>query len=297
MGYRFTRDDRTVGRALRRIAREQADAALAALGRPDADTPAAVHGLRKTVKRLRGLLRLVEPRLDAFEAEDAALRDMGRMIAGRRDAAVRLQTFRGLRPAVEGGDPAELDRIDAALAAAAGAGDHADLAALHRALTGLRDRSQAWRVRGDGFEALEPGLRRTWKRTRRAMSKASAARAGRFEAEPFHDWRKAAKAHWYQTRLLAPIWPAMMGPHEAAANELGEFLGDHNDLSVLVDVLHADGDTVGTAALAALDSAALAARQGLADRALDLGGRLFAGGARPLARRWGRWWDLWRAQR
>ncbi|MCQ9933930.1 CHAD domain-containing protein, partial [Staphylococcus aureus] len=54
-----------------------------------------------------------------------------------------------------------------------------------------------------------------------------------------HEWRKRVKDHWYQARLLRPIWPAIMDPHVAAADTLGEILGQVNDLAVLRDRLEA----------------------------------------------------------
>lgn len=303
MPYAFARSDRSAAGAVRRIALEQLDGALADLARGNATAPGTVHGLRKRIKKLRGLLRLVAPRFDGFRAENAALRDAGRLIAGLRDAQVRAATFARLAP-----DPAALGApAHAAIAAAldaerrtAAAADAAPaLAALHVALAAVRARAPDWRIEGKGFAALADGLERTWDRTEEARKAARHERTGAFAPEPFHEWRKQVKAHWYHARLLTPLWPDMLLPHAAAAEALGEALGDHNDIAVFMAHCHARADTWGLpdgeAALAALDRRAADDRARIADAALRDGRRLFAGSGRSVARRWGTWWSVWRA--
>lgn len=300
MPYAFTRSDRSTAAAVRRIAAEQLDGALADLGRADAAQPGTIHGLRKRIKKLRGLLRLVEPRFDGFRAENAALRDAGRHIAGLRDAAVRAATFARLCP-----DPSALGpeahaafaaALDAERRAAAGADAAAPLAALHLALAAVRSRLPDWRLEGKGFDLLADGLSRTWARAQAAQAMAEAERAGAFAAEPFHDWRKRVKAHWYHARLLAPIWPQMMAPHVAAADDLGEELGIHNDIAVLADHLAAHPVAADhPAAMAALHAIARAERARIADAQIAAGRRLFADRPRAIARRWGAWWAVWHA--
>lgn len=297
MPFFLLKSDRTMTRAVRRIAAEQLDAALGALG--DGRTPeaASVHAIRKRMKKLRGLLRLVAPAFDDFRTENRALRDTGRHLSGLRDAEVRIATFNRLAPDVAGIPSAALAPYAAALEAerAAIAAAPGDLAALRDILDATRQRAEHWRIEGKGFDALAPGLSDTWAATRKAMAAAAAERAGRFDPEPFHEWRKQAKAHWYQARILLPVWPEMMTPHAAAADAVGELLGDHNDIDVLVCHLatteagRADAETFGAIADAARHRRAM-----LADRALSLGQRLFAGKSAHLTDRWGAWWSLWK---
>ena len=76
MTYAFLASDLSIEDALRRVAREEAEGALAALRREGPLGP-RVHEMRKSVKKLRGLLRLVAPVVRAARAENAALRDAG----------------------------------------------------------------------------------------------------------------------------------------------------------------------------------------------------------------------------
>ncbi|MFN3641651.1 MAG: CHAD domain-containing protein [Gemmobacter sp.] len=299
MPFAFDPSDRSTTAAVRRIAAELLDGALADLARPGQPAPGRVHGLRKRIKKLRGLLRLVAPRFEAFRFENAALRDAGRLISDLRDAEVRRATFArlavpGLPDAAGLGAlqrhlDAERDRIAAQDAGPA-------LADLHLSLAAVRARLPDWRVRGKGFAPVAAGLARTWTQAEAARHAAAAERAGAFRAEPFHDWRKRVKAHWYHARLLAPIWPAMMAPHVAAADDLGEALGLHNDIAVLMTHLTgSDAAAAHPAAFAALADHALAERARIADAALREGARLFAGSGRALARRWAVWHADWQA--
>lgn len=299
MAYHFSRDDKSVQAAVHRLALEQIEGALADTRDPARAHAAAIHSARKRVKKLRGLLRLVQPVLDGSRQESAVLRDATRHIAGLRDAEVRLRTFdtlvaplpasAGLAALREGlGARVATAREPVALAES--------LAAFREGLHEVHGRVPGWHISGRGFEALEGGLADTWRRARRGLKTSRAAFAGDFDATPFHDWRRPVKDHWYQARLLTPVWPAMMAAHVAATDELGELLGDHNDLDVLTAQLSGTVTGAGGEALPAVAALALDRRRALAGRALALGTRLFAGRADDLTARWGIWWEVWQSR-
>jgi CHAD domain-containing protein len=291
MSYAFRPDDRSVQAGFRRIARAELGAALKRLegAVPDA---AAVHGLRKHTKKLRGLIRLVRPVFPGFDAANVVLRDGARRLAPLRDAEVRLATLRSLAADLAGGLPPGVeDRLRAeAEALRDGADLPAELARLADDLAALRRDAGSWRLQGKGWAALAPGLGGTWRRARRGLTRAAQAQG----AAPFHDWRTAVKHHWYQARLLQPLWPALMDPWIAQVDDLGEGLGRHNDLDVLRAHL-AGLDDPGLARLAAEGplAEALAARmRAEAGAALELGARLLADRPGALVRRWGVWWQV-----
>lgn len=286
MPYAILPEDASVEAALRRIAREEAEGALAQ-AQGTGDLAPRVHAMRKAVKKIRGLLRLVRPVFPDAGAENGILRDAGRGLSDLRDAAVQLATLERLSEGVPD------ERRDRLLAPFREAAAHHDAQAAPRllpafaaAMASLRDRSEGWTPREDGWDALEPGLAATWTAARRAMKSA------RREPVPehLHEWRKRVKDHWYQARLLRPIWPRMMDPHVAAADELGELLGQVNDLAVLRDRLES----------APLDEGLRSEARDLADLrhaelmgvVLPLGRRLLAGPADALTDRWGAWWEL-----
>ncbi len=83
----------------------------------------------------------------------------------------------------------------------------------------------------EGFDLMRPGLEREYRRGRGAL------RAVRKDpsAEAVHQWRKRVKDLWYHLRLLQGVWPATMGAAADEAHALSDLLGDHHDLSVLID--------------------------------------------------------------
>lgn len=290
MAFQFERTDRTVQAGVRRIAAEEIEAALATLddqGRPLAER---IHAARKAVKKLRGLIRLVRPGFPAYATENAALRKAGRRLSGLRESEVARATFATL---AEG---AKLSEGEAASISAPLLDRHAaEHAALEQALEEFRaamavtrGRAGKWRIKGKEFGAVEKGLADTWAKARKAMKRA--AKRGR--DEDFHDWRKRVKDHWYQARLLSPIWPEAMAPHIAAADRLGMALGDYNDLSQMIrDLAEGDGNEAGRARLV---EEAGKRREALLHEASLLGRRLFAGPPEALTRRWRGWWKVWR---
>jgi CYTH domain-containing protein len=62
----------------------------------------------------------------------------------------------------------------------------------------------------------------------------------------FHDWRKAVKYLWYQTRLLHAAAPSVLGPLVDQLDGLADALGDDHDLAVLGGLLDADPGRFGT---------------------------------------------------
>src|ERR1700761_3974460 len=94
--YRFKAGE-TVPDNIRRIVAEEVDWAV---GRLRAATPKtrdeAIHEARKSIKKLRGLLKLIRPELgNHYRAENKALRAIGRKLSELRDASAIIETFDG----------------------------------------------------------------------------------------------------------------------------------------------------------------------------------------------------------
>lgn len=292
MPYKLVIDDATPTEALRRIAEEELGAAQAAAQAARGDT--LIHDLRKTVKKTRALLRLVRPNFKPFKTENAALALAAEGISGVRDAEVMRATL--ARLGAERHDPAHdpegaeaARRLLAALPHDHATPDPAALARFADRIGEIRDRARHWKVHKHGWNSYAPGLIASYDqaRTRMALARDTGADAA------LHSWRSRVKHHWYQARLLAPIWPEMMAPVIAAADRLGETLGDHHDLSVLCDAL--DGPLgAHLPQPAALIRLARARQARLETEAFGLGARLFAEDPTALAHRWGLWFALWR---
>lgn len=291
MTYAFESADADITAAIRRIATGELAAALAALAATD-ETAAPTHAVRKNIKMVRGLLRLVRPAFDGYRRENADLRNAGRALAPLRRAEVLPATAARLAhradPALHAvlADPALWQ--DVAVPEPAGDQRRALIDEARAALAAVSARAGDWQVRGRGFAPLRDGLERTLAEVRRSGRKAHGSK----DDAHLHEWRKVIKHHWYHARLLQPIWPAMMAPHIAAADDLAELLGDHQDLSDFRAFL--PRAPLGAGMARDLDRLAEQRQRKLRSRAVTLADRLFAGPDAALVDRWQAWWKHWR---
>jgi CHAD domain-containing protein len=296
--FRLTRDEELAA-GLTRAAAGRAEAALERLRESEAgegDAAEAVHGVRKDMKKLRTVLRLLRFELGKkrYRRENARFRDAARALSEARDAEVKLATLAALAEH-EADLPGEaldawrkiLDR-DRVAAANLVAHDEEAVAQARWLIEAGLEGIRALELEGDSWKLVEPAVRRTYRRGRRAMKKAEDRR----RAGDLHEWRKRAKDLWYELRLLSRAWP---GPLEATADEahrLTDLLGDHNDLALLREDLHRRklGEAETAAAAAAIDRR----QEELAAQAFSLGRRLYAERPQELNRRLRRYWRAWR---
>src|SRR5215211_2946841 len=279
--YRFL-GGQAVADALARIARGRIDHALDELrGKTDSSPEDAVHEARKDMKKLRAVLRLARDELgdDVYRRENECFREAARKLSGVRDADVMLGTLSGLD-----GSFRELRR---ALKQHRRGADRADASAeVIAVLEEAHGRVDEWPLERDDFEALEGGLRRIYRRGRRAWR----AVEEEPDTEILHEWRKREKDLWYHLTLFRESWPPVLKPTADEAHELSDRLGDDHDHAVLSEWAH---DRFDDEALAGLDSAVAARREGLQREALQLGRRLYAERPRALVRRVGGYWEAW----
>jgi CHAD domain-containing protein len=285
-----------IAAGMTRIAAGRADEALARLRGIESggDAAEAIHGARKDLKKLRAVLRLLRRALpeDLRREENGRYRDAGRALSASRDAEVRLATLEEL------GERAELPvealeawRAILARDREAAAGTAREEAAIAEAV-GLIEAGRAgienWQLEGDSWKLIDPGLRRTYRRGRRAMGLA-AKHSG--EAD-FHAWRKRAKDLWYALRILEQAWPRPLGATADEAHRLSEALGDHHDLALLRADL--GRRRLGEEETRTLARAIDGRQQQLASEALDLGRRLYVEKPKALTRRLRDYWRAWR---
>jgi CHAD domain-containing protein len=143
-----------------------------------------------------------------------------------------------------------------------------------------------WSVDGEGFDALEDGLRSSYARGRDAL----ADLAEHPDAEELHELRKRVKDHWYHVRLLREVWPPVMTAWAGEARVLSEQLGDDHDLSVLAGVLSGEGpDLLGEDRPVVLGAIEERRAELLADIRAGAG-RVYADKPGAFTRRLARWW-------
>jgi CHAD domain-containing protein len=92
-----------------------------------------------------------------------------------------------------------------------------------------RTRTAAWTFEPLGFDALAPGLRRIYRRGRKAMQRAQADRTN----ENLHEWRKRVKDLWHAEQIVRPAAPKKMKKLAKRTHALADLLGDDHDLAEL----------------------------------------------------------------
>ncbi len=241
-----------------RIAIDQLDWMLFQL-RKQPDRDLGVHQARKSAKRLRGVLRLVRDELGYFRyrQENVVLRDTARRLSPVRSSAVLVESVDHLLAAGRDPLPAESTmRLRAKLeerhvSTAASVFEHPQLMTdVVVTLLTARSRYAAWptsyadRISGhpdvralrDSWDAIGPGIHRTYRRGQRAMSQAVAERT----IHNMHAWRKRAKYLWYQLSVLQNMRPEVIVPMVDDLDALGEALGAEHDYAELGELIAAE---------------------------------------------------------
>lgn len=235
---------------VRRIAGEEIAAILTLLEQAPEGRQRSLHGARKRLKRLRGLLKLVREGDAAFcERENQRFRDIARSLSAVRDADALVET---------------LERFSATADAAAAPAlavirdhlerrrqrivrEHAERDAVPAALAALREAQAALEAlrlpsgRAEGARLLARGARAMVSKARKALK--TARKGG--QAEDFHELRKALKYHWMHLNLLGHMWPGRTKADRRRADQLAEKLGELNDISAMYDVLAREEAEIG----------------------------------------------------
>lgn len=288
-----------LGPALRRATLAEFGAAVRSLATDDVQL--AVHEARKSMKRLRAMLRLVRDEIgdDVYRRENATLRDTARIIAPVRDGQVAVSVVRDLAARFDGQlAPRALSGLDQALSArreetVARLASSGSLRTVAFALRSGEGRYRAWPAETSvrhRFASVGTGIHRTYARGRSEMSTAISVPT----AHNFHLWRKRVKYLRHQYEFLTPIWPEMMAVHVEELERLGDLLGEEHDLADLLRLL-ADQPWLcpNPAERALITALAQHRRAELRSGAIALGRRLYAERPSRVVDRLGSWWEAW----
>lgn len=235
MSYEL-RADQSLGKNLRRMFRQQIDAALAVAKGVEEPNDTRVHAMRKHLKKARAVLQLVRKKIGkAFRREDRRLRDVGRLMTEIRDAEVRLQTMRQLEDATHH-HYLSYQKIERLLALELenflvefGDWGNSAIPLLERAC----DEAGQWPIDDYRSKQLRRAVQRSYKSGRRAL----AASKAKPSAGKFHELRKQVKLLGYQLRILRPLNHVVVGSVSGELTDLGHLLGRVHDLTFLADRL------------------------------------------------------------
>lgn len=290
MSSRFKRRE-PLALGFARVAREEIEGALAALGAGSGEPPGGegIHGARRRLKKLRALLRLMRQALgdDAFARANSIARDAGRALSPLRDAAVQLATLAGLIEVCEFREPERLSPLRRKIRDSDKNSDPTAVNAVIACLRGLLAGIEPPQV-PDETALLRDSLRRAYRRSRNAGLTAA--------AEPsdvtLHLLRKRVKDLHFHILLLRRAAPQHSKRLLAKLDRLGEKLGLDHDLALLAQTIES-GPTIDDAAGAVLRDQIDRRRRKLQRRVFKVARAAFAAKPsawlKPFARGWKRW--------
>lgn len=297
-----------LGTGVKRVTMEQLERAAGGFFGDDASLGGAVHESRKSIKRVRALLRMVRGELPdhIFEFENESLRDTARLVGeirmaqGVLNAASSIQELYGeflsegtfvelIQRLSRRRDLTELKAVE----------DPNLIGRVVRGLERAYHRFGSWptdpearEVYGhgirDSFDAVRPGLSGTYDAGRQGM-----VRAFRRSAPgDLHEWRKRAKDLRHQLEFLAPLWPEVVVGTAMTLERLGDILGDDNDMAELMKLLDNRPDLCPDTRERSLFRALANQRRNDMQMAAEiLGRRVYAEKPGSVASRFGEYWD------
>jgi len=229
----------------------------------------------------------IKPRV--FRKLRKSLRRAARRLAASRDALVMLQAFEQLTRRISRRQfPAIRQALRKNHRQAAGWFRDAVASGLvQKNLRKIKRRTAALKLRSDGWQAIEPGLKMSFQRERLAC----AGVGNQPVPDNFHEWRKQVKMLSVQLRSLCPRWPAGAPAPLKELDQLSELLGEDHDLCLLNQWVsaHFAGGQVGEF------GRLLAVRQQeLRTLVLNLGARLHAESPADVCFQLGNYWNRWR---
>jgi CHAD domain-containing protein len=252
----------------------------------------AIHEARRHVKKVRAVLRLVQPTLgDAYAPANARMRVANRMLAPIADGEAVVHTIARLRKRYGRQlSRRTLDSIHTALVERSAridrkAGLDRVLPKVAAVLRAERGRLTRWTLTRHGFHAVAPGLEKGLRRARKAMARTAAEPT----ADHYHTWRRRVKDLWFQVRLVEARCGNKLLADERRLEALDGCLGEYHNVVLLEQILIEEAlvsreQTVRCLHLLRRYQSALRRR------AAVLGRRLFAEKPRRVMRRVDRLW-------
>jgi CHAD domain-containing protein len=201
----------------------------------DISDAAAVHDLRKALKRWRAVLRLIAPTIgDEAELMRVEARDFAREIAAARDSRAAQEALADLGEDLPNLPARSRAAITERLAQIGASAEAVSLTPERKARIG-----EMWARAG---AAIERWPLQSFDRTEAARQLAAFYRRARAaiprdwskaSPEALHRLRQRVVEHRYQMELADPLWPRLMRVWVSEAQRLRDRLGAHHDLVIL----------------------------------------------------------------
>jgi CHAD domain-containing protein len=281
---------RPIATELSKIVRSEFKGAIEQLGngRP---TQEAIHEARKSLKKIRAVLRLLQDALGgAYEKQNDRLRSAAHLLSSLRDADAAVQTMQSLRhqyrmvltASVDHAVGRGLRRRKRRIKARAHVPVRRTIGTLRRSRISLPNRIR----RAGSLAAVRQGIAAGYREARDAMKDVSPDA----DAAIFHLWRRRIKAHWYHVRLFERLHRTPRG-RALALRRLEQWLGNDHNLDVLRHFLLDAPNRFGGARVTALVLGCIDKhQQHLRHEALTLGHRLFSAKPAEFRHAAAAWW-------
>ena len=241
-GFSISRRE-TVKESVNRILLEQIDYILKYCKTDQKDVHRAIHEIRKSIKRIRAVLRLIREEIgySSYYRENVFYREMNRSVSDIRSYNVLVLSLEKLQSDLSKTIPAEtfeplIVSIRELREKILSRMFYADriLHDLSRNLLEAKKRIPTLSLENESFEVFAGGMRRMYRQSRNYLSKAQENP----DTHHLHDMRKRMKYLWYHLEILNPIYPASLKVHADSLENITENLGVHHDMELLSEFLH-----------------------------------------------------------
>lgn len=217
----------SIDEGLRRISREQVDIGLRDCADDSLPGHRKVHSMRIRCKKLRGLLRLLEPIMGAaFHAEDQRYKAAARELATAREQEIHAREIVSHGHALPDAQQSAAFDLQPALRRS------------RDILLICRDTIDSWPVHVQGFYDVAPGFASAYRKCLRAWETACKEPGD----ENMHRLRRWAKYHWYHIRVFERLHKSKLRKRRRKLRKLQLLLGDAHDLATLEAALERDGN-------------------------------------------------------
>ncbi len=192
--------------------------------RADGSREERVHRVRQRLKRIRTILRVIEP---AFGERAVTMRrtlaEAARLLARARDADVAAASARELAAITPAGEDAGFERVAIALDAEAAHAhqERTPFGEVTRRFSEAVTEAATFQPDFDGQALVAVALRKAYARGRNAMLQAETS----LSTPDLHRWRKAVKDLWHLVRMARKRLPKRVVRIAPNLDRLGEALG------------------------------------------------------------------------
>jgi CHAD domain-containing protein len=236
-GFRISERE-SVKETINRILYEQIDGILENCENKRDDFHKSIHEIRKSIKRIRAVLRLVREEIgySSYYRENVFYRDINRSTSYLRTLNVLTLSLENIQTDLA--DKLEPERIEPLLVDIRQQREKmlAGMLSSDRVLKDLsvqfmdgRSRIPTLPIHNNKFEARAGGIERMYRQGKAYLNDS----IKKTDTHQLHDMRKRMKYLWYQIEILKPVYPGLLKAYGSSLESISERLGIYHDLAVL----------------------------------------------------------------